>query len=93
MKVATAPTPSSRMPALSQAAIAQLYRLTGMSILVGVPALFWTTALAAAGYMLEFAVGGAALLCCSLCVGLTAYLGAPIGIAGPVAMCETSGVA
>ena len=68
MRAATAIQPNLRLLALSQEAAAQLFKLAGLSIAVGIPVLFWTAALALASHAVGFQIGVWGLAYCALTV-------------------------
>jgi hypothetical protein len=82
MKVAIADAPALLLPALSQAAAAQYCRLAGLLLAVGVPVLFWTSALAVLGNALGIAIGPAALAAAGLAIGTCCLIVASVAMAG-----------
>jgi hypothetical protein len=78
MKVAIAFAPALRLPACSRQTTAQFWRLAGLLLIVGIPVLFWTSALALFGHALGFEIGSGMLVAASLTVGMSCLIAASL---------------
>jgi hypothetical protein len=78
MKVAIAAVPHLHLPAWPRQTRAALYRMAGLAIAVGVPTLFWTTALALAAKFFEVAIGTPALTAFGVIVATWCLVGAAL---------------
>jgi hypothetical protein len=82
MKLAITAVPALRMPARPSVPMAVLYRFVGLLLAVGVPVVFWTSAVAIVSRALGIDIGAAGLAAWALAVGTVCFVAASAVMVG-----------